>query len=684
MKRLSILAAAAFGLLLAFADGALAADPASDWVAGDKARVRLVSALTAIGGGAVPLGLQFEMQPGWKTYWRSPGDAGFPVAVDWAGSTNLASADFSWPVPHRFVVLGLDSFGYEDAVVFPIEAKPADPTKPLGLRLKVDYLLCEKICVPYSAQLALDLPAGSAAPSDYAQLIDRYAARVPGDGAAHGLKLISAGVVGDESAPHLAVAVDSALPFIDPDLIVEGPSGLYFPAPHVNVASDGHHALFDIAVRHDAKAPPLAGTPLILTVVDGERGLEARVLPATTTGSPLWPALLAALLGGLILNLMPCVLPVLSLKLLAFVGHGGAKPSTVRLSFLVSTAGVLTSFLVLAATVAGLRAAGMAFGWGVQFQQPYFLVGMALLLTFFAGNLWGWFEVPLPGFADRLAAASDRHHGLPGDFLTGALATLLATPCTAPFLATAVGFALAGGTVEIFVIFFAMGLGLAAPYLLVAAMPALATALPRPGPWMIWLKRLFGVALAATALWLLYALAGQIGRPASITIAAALIAIALLLARRRLPRNLRRAGIMLASVVALLAPSVLAEVPRQDQASAGVWQTFSEQALAKLIGQGRVVLVDVTADWCINCQVNRTLVLDRGWAAEALAAGKLVGLKADWTRPDPAIARYLASFGRYGIPFNAIYGPHAQQGLPLPNVLSEGVLRNAVTEAGGG
>jgi suppressor for copper-sensitivity B len=677
--KLTLLSALYLGLA-----AAAVAEPASDWAVANQAKVRLVSAATASGGGSVPLGIQFQLSPGWKTYWRSPGDAGFPVSVDWTGTTNLASADLSWPVPHRFTLFGLDTFGYEDEVVFPVSARPTDPARPLGLRAKVEYLVCEKICIPYTAKLALDLPPGTAAPTQFAQLIDRYASRVPGDGAGHGLKLLSAVATGDEANPRLTVTIDSALPLLHPDLIVEGPVGLYFPAPQVTVDSGGRHATFDIAVRRDAKAPLLAGTPIVLTVVDGERGMESRVLPVAGGGSALWPALLAALLGGLILNLMPCVLPVLSLKMLAFVGHGGASKSRVRLSFLASTAGVLTSFMILATGIAVLRGLGVAVGWGLQFQQPHFLAGMALVLTLLAGNLWGWFELPLPGFAGRLSEAADRRHGLLGDFLTGGLATLLATPCTVPFLTTAVGFALAGGTAAIFVIFLALGLGLAAPYLLVAAWPGLATRLPRPGRWMLILKRVLALAMGGTAIWLLSVLASQVGQTIGLVSAVALVVVTLFLGLRRLQPRLRRTGLVLASTLALLAPAISTTASQPAAVVEGAWQPFSESALAQLIGQGKTVLVDVTADWCINCQVNKALVLDRGWAAHALAEGKLVGLRADWTRPDPAIARYLASFGRYGIPFNAVYGPHAQQGLPLPPVLSEEALRQAVDQAGGG
>ncbi|HXQ39943.1 MAG TPA: protein-disulfide reductase DsbD domain-containing protein [Candidatus Udaeobacter sp.] len=692
--------------------------PASDWVSTPEARLRLLSAVNGSGGEAtVPLGLQFQLQPGWKTYWRSPGDAGLPVTVDWAGSTNLAAADFAWPVPMRFTLFGLDTFGYEGEVVFPIRARPADPAKPLGLRLKVDYLVCAKVCIPRSTNLALDLPAGQPEPSDYAQLIDRFAGEVPGDGAAHGLTLKSVNAAGGDKAPVLRVSVDSLMPLQAPDLIVEGPGGLYFPKPRVTITGAGHSALFEIAAKRLSGGPPLAGTALTITVTDGNRGLEAHVVPQAESGPPLWPILLAALLGGLVLNLMPCVLPVLSLKLIAFVGHSGKERAHVRWSFLASTAGVLASFLALASLLAGLRAAGQAAGWGVQFQHPLFLSAMALMLTALAGNVWGWYEIPLPGFAGRLAEATESQRGLLGDFLTGALATLLATPCTAPFLSTAVGFALAGGTAQIFGIFLLIGLGLSVPYLLVAAMPELALHLPHPGRWMLHLKRVLGLGLAGTALWLLYVLAGQVGLGAALATGAALVVVAALLAlehfppkwtpiRRRkcdqtkesgacsdsigsehapvrLPQSARAAGLGIAALAAILAPSLIA-APPPPAVQEGVWQPFSEMALADLLGKGRTVLVDATAAWCINCQVNKALVFDRGWTADALLKGRIAGLRADWTNPDPAIARYLASFGRYGIPFDAVYGPRAPQGVPLPSLLSEEAVRKAVETAGGG
>jgi len=672
-------------LLLAGAGPGLAGTSASDWATTDQAKLRLISAVTGSGGAAsVPLGLQFVLAPGWKTYWRTPGDAGLPVTIDWSGSDNLRSAEIAWPVPRRFTLFGLDTFGYEGEVVLPIAARPADPAKPLGLKAKVNYLICEKICIPYSANLALDLPATPPAPSDFAQLVNRYDSRVPGDGSGHGLHLTEASAAGGAAAPRLVVAVSSALPLKAPDLIVEGPSGLYFPAPKIEIGPGALSARLTIDVKRDAGAPPLAGTPLVLTVTDGERGLEAKVAaqPATA-GSPWLAALLAALVGGLILNLMPCVLPVLSLKLLAFVGHGDAPSPRVRASFIATAGGVVASFLLLAAFLAGLKAAGLAIGWGFQFQQPLFLAGMSLLLTFFAANLWGWFEVPLPGFAGALAEGAAHRRGVAGDFLAGALAALLATPCTAPFLATALGFAFTGGPREIFAVFLALGLGLGAPYLLVAAFPSLARHLPRPGPWMVWLRWVLGVALLGTAAWLLFVLGRESGVAVSLLAVAALLSVLVLLGLRRLGPSRRRIGLAAAALVALLAPALGSRPPAGGEALDGAWRRFDEAAIARLVGEGHVVLVDVTADWCLNCRINRALVLDRGFVAAALSTGRVIGLEADWTNPDPNIAGYLAGFARYGIPFNAVYGPRAPQGIPLPTVLTEEALRRAVAQAGG-
>jgi suppressor for copper-sensitivity B len=712
MLRLKPPARRSFPLLLLAAllpgAAARAEGPASPWDRNEQAALRLVAAVTGVGqSAALPAGLQMTLQPGWKTYWRSPGDAGFPITIDWSGSQNLKAATVSWPVPHRFALFGLETFGYGDEVVLPVAVTPARPGEPVALRAAVDYLVCEKICVPRHAALALDLPAGPAAPSDFVQLIDRFRHQVPDDGSGHGLGLAAVGIGGSAAAPTLEVEARSTLPFDRPDLIVEGPPGLRFGAPKITLGGDGRAARLSLPVGRDDKAPALAGARLVLTLVDGERGLEQAVTPAGPIAAAASPAgaapapaaaeprllgiLLLGLLGGLVLNLMPCVLPVLSLKLLGIVGHGGRERRAVRAAFLASAAGVLASFLALAGLLIALRAGGVAIGWGIQFQQPLFLASMVVVLTLFACNLLGWLEVPLPGWVGDLAGAlpgEPGRHGLLGNFLTGALATLLATPCSAPFLGTAIGFAMAGSAGEILATFAAIAVGLALPYLLVAAWPGLATRLPRPGRWMAWLRALLGLLLAGTAVWLLRVLLSEAGALATLLVALLAAALALLLwGHRRLPPRLGPAPAGLAVLLALgalLAPALLAAPgPAPRLTAEPLWQPFAPERIPALVADGKLVFVDVTADWCITCQVNKKLVLDKPGVQERLALGTTIAMRADWTRPNEAIARYLAGFGRYGIPFNAVYGPRAPHGVALPELLTPGAVQDGFRQAGG-
>jgi len=699
--------AAAVSFLLA-SGTAHAADPgASEWVRADESAVRLISATSAVGAAAdLRVGLEFALQPHWKTYWRSPGDAGFPVTVDWAGSRNLAAAEMAWPVPHRFSVYGLETFGYEDQVVFPIAVRPQTPGQPVVLSAKVNYLACSEICIPRDAQLQLELPAGPAAPTDNAQLINRFVAQVSGDGARQGLTLDRVALAGTAEHPLLDVVASSAIaPFEKPDVIVEAPTGLYFSAPAVNISDGGMRATFQLPITLDIDAPPLKDAALTLTLADGVRGLEQKVIagvgigdatqpiPAMSSpaapGSPFLAMLLVALLGGLILNVMPCVLPVLSLKLLGLIGHDGENRRHVRLGFLASAAGILVAFAGLAGALVALKAMGSAVGWGIQFQQPWFLIAMMLLLTLFAANLWGWFEIPVPAFIGRLAGIGG-HTTLAGQFGTGVFATLLATPCSAPFVGTAVAFALARGPAEIFAIFLALGLGFAAPYLLVAALPAIAQLLPRPGRWMIVLRRILGLLLAGTAVWLLTILAGNVGHAAVWVIVGLVLAMtAALWARHRLPIPLRPASpiaVIALALAAFVVPTQIAtsrSTPGADL-PAGFWKPFDQTAIAKLVAEGKTVFVDVTADWCVTCIVNKRLILDSSAVNAKLTAPNVLAMQADWTRPDDGIARFLAANNRYGIPFNAVYGPGAPAGIVLPELLTERAVLDALAKAAGG
>jgi len=719
------------------APGARAAESgASGWHESDQGRLRLIAASRGVApDGALRLGLQFEMAEGWKIYWRSPGEAGYPPRVDWSGSRNLATAEILWPVPHRFQLFGMQTFGYGDTVVLPVRARAEDPDQPVTVKASVDYLTCADICVPVRADFEMLLLPKAAGPTRHAHLIDRFRAQVPGHGAETGLSLTRAALAETGESPELALAVTSASAAFDaPDAVVEGLDGVDFGKPEVRLSEKGRRAVLRLSGKResDGAGAALAGTRATVTIFDGTRGLTREIVlrpgaladdsavlaagagsggthgggagggsgsaaanggGATLPGTGLASILGLAVLGGLILNLMPCVLPVLSLKLLSVVSYGGAARRQVRAGFLASAAGIVFSFLMLAGALIALKATGVAVGWGMQFQQPIFVVAMTLVIALFAFNLLGLFEIALPRALAR-PAESAGGEGLGGHFVTGAFATLLATPCSAPFLGTAVAFALSRGAGEILAVFAALGVGLALPYLAVAAVPSAARALPRPGRWMVTLRRVLALALLATALWLLSVLAAESGLPAALAVAGVLTALGLVIWQRTaLAASAARLGgawgrrvvpVALAglAVLALAAPPALDSAPVGNSAAAdGAWRPLDTGRIETLVAEGKVVFVDVTADWCITCKVNKRAVIDSEAVQARLDREGVVRMRGDWTRPDDAISDYLAGFGRYGIPFNVVYGPAAPEGLVLSELLSRSEVLDALDSA---
>ena len=697
--------AVALAVLAAFVapDTVLAA--ASNWSRTDVSQVRLIAARTATDSATeIRAGLQFQLEPGWKIYWRSPGDSGSPPIPDFSRSENVADVAMRWPAPQRFFEAAeLETIGYLDETVFPLTIQVERPGEAVSVHTTLDYQACEKVCIPFSAELRLDIPAGDAAPSGFAQLIERFEERVPRDAGLSGIEILSAGLVGAPPAQFVEVSLKSPEPFDGGDMFVEAPNRFRIPASEANLVANGTRLTLRAPVEARADRD-LIGEAITITVVSGDRSVEIPIAAAaaaigqdgeeTSVASFLF-MLLVALLGGLILNLMPCVLPVLSLKILGAIGHGGGERRQVAKSFVAAAAGIVGSFLVLAAGAVAVKLAGGAVGWGIQFQQPMFLVFLVLVLTLFAYNLFGLYEVGLPGWLGdiglRAGSEAESKGGVVGHFVTGAFATLLATPCSAPFLGTAVGFALSRGPFEIFAIFAALGIGMALPYLLVAAFPGLATRLPKPGRWMIWLRALMGLALAGTAVWLITVLAAQSGPVAALAVASLMILIVPLIWLARTGKARRRIGvaaIVLLAGATFAAPVLLESQPIANASPGGgmtaevEWQPFDLTVLDAALSEGKVVFVDVTADWCVTCKVNKRLVLDDAVVRERLMAPDVVCLRADWTRPSNEIAAYLASFDRYGIPFNAVYGPSARDGFVLPELLNADSVLSALDNAG--
>ncbi len=638
--------------LLMFAAPAQAA-PQSDHIT-----PRLYSPVTATGNGdTVALALEFKIENKWETYWRTPGDAGLAPSFDWKGSENFSSANVKYPAPHRYITADLDNNVYTDAVTFPIDVKLAKPGEALNVKLHLDLLVCNEICVPEKHDLTFTLPAGEAAPSADAEAYRDALKKLPVT-AMEGFSLKKAFLdVDPANKTYLVVeaAADSA-PGMMSDMFVEHPTFLTFGKPAVQYNATDKNAVFRMEVHSndtsDALQKGLSDGDFTLTYTDGDKSFEGKLpLSAKPSDAPEpkapialkekikgldFDVLLAALLGGLILNLMPCVLPVLSLKILSVVSHGGEDKATkmgrrvIFRNFMASAAGIIVSFWAMAAVLSSLKAAGDSIGWGIQFQHPGFLIFLLVVVLLFAANMWGLFEVPLPRFlAKHLVPKHEHEPTLAGHFLTGAFATLLATPCSAPFLGTAIGFALSRGSFEIFAIFTFLGLGLALPYIVLAVSPRLFKYMPKPGRWMLTLKKMLAVALLITAVWL---------------------------------------------------GNVLITMSTMPALDAG-WQKFDVALIAPAVAEGKTVVVDVTADWCLTCKANKKFVLEQKDVIEALDSENILLLQADWTSHDEKIADYLHSFGRYGIPFNVVYGPGAPEGIALPELLSKKAIMDALSEA---
>ena len=610
----------------ALADGAGAG--AGVWQGTEQVQLRLISSTTHYDGrGAIKAGLEVKLADGWKIYWRSPGDAGLPPVLEFAGGVRH---EMRFPAPTRFTLFGFETFGYSDAVIFPLRID-ASGGGDLVLAAGFSGLVCSDVCIPVDEMLTLRLDGGDSAPSPHAFGIAKAEALVPSVGTSNGYRITRAELRGGQL--EVAIAARDGRPFTmrQGDVLVESAvQGVGFARPNF-LGDVGRIAI--IGDRGGENLAELVGTSAVITVLHPEFMLEEKMVitqsgfapaPNRTISGALVSILLVAFLGGLILNVMPCVLPVLSLKLTVILGQDRADLARIRRSFLLSAMGIVLSFLTLGVGLLGLRQGGVAIGWGIQFQNAYFLGFMALVMLGFALMMLDVVRVPIPALAGwQFKGGHTAWH----DLASGFMATLLATPCSAPFVGTAIAFAFTAPSALMLAVFLAMALGLASPWLLVAAFPQSARALPRGGAWVIWLRRGLALGLVATAVWLMLVLGAVVGG---------------------------------------------------GRDASGGWQKWQPQLATRLADEGKIVLVDVTADWCLTCKANQLFVFESAAIKQLFAEEKVVLLRADWTRPDATILQYLTRFDRYGIPFTAVYNG-GDTPLILPELLTEDTLTEAIT-----
>ncbi|CAI0850025.1 protein-disulfide reductase DsbD family protein [Serratia fonticola] len=636
----------------------------------DHAQVRLRADTS--NGDETRVLLAVELEKGWKTYWRSPGEGGIAPAITWQG--NPPPATWFWPTPQRFDVAGISTQGYQQRVTLPIVFKGAVPQQLEG---RLTLSTCSNVCIltDYPFKLDLTTPADPNFNHDFAQAMGQ----VP----------IASGLVDSLRAGYrngeLQISAERTAGWQQPELFFDTLAGADLGKPTVSSDGESLQARVPVSDGWGDAAPDLLGKQLRLVISDGGIAQEATLtiggplaLPSTVA-FPLWQAVLMALAGGFILNLMPCVLPVLGMKLGSILQVEQRDRRSVRWQFLASSLGIVVSFMALALLMTLLRLSNHALGWGIQFQNPWFIGFMVLVTLLFSANLFGLFHLQLSSSLNtKLATHNGR--GLSGHFWQGAFATLLATPCSAPFLGTAVAFALAAPLPVLWGMFVALGIGMSLPWLLIAAWPALALRLPRPGRWMNGMRLALGLLMLVSSLWLLSLMTNHIGVRPTLIVGAILLLGLLLAVWQRLgarPAGIAAASVLVVGGLALLVGSLTANQWRQPLHDNIAWQPLSEQAIAQALADNKRVFVDVTADWCVTCKANKYNVLLRDEVQKALSADDVVALRGDWSRPSESISTFLQQRGSVAVPFNQIYGP----GSPDGEVLSPLLTREAVLQA---
>ncbi len=694
----------------------------------------LVAQTTSVRPGeTVHVALHQAIEPGWHTYWRNPGDAGQATTLTWTLPAGWKAGGIVWPAPGRFLAGPLMNYVYTRDVYLPIPVSaPADarPGQTASLKVNAEWLVCKDVCVPESAMLSLDLPVASRAPQTNPHgggAIAATLAATPRPSGltsrfqAHGatLTLSTSGAVlkGLDIAhayfyPYDGMALDQGSPQRasrgPAGVTLELPAGYGFthgkpPARLEGVLSLGARA-FEISAAPGSPLPGTAGlTPPVATTApplsDSSASVssaanETPAAPVSGGGLGLLAALALAFTGGLVLNLMPCVFPVVSIKATALARHLDS-PAHARGEGLAYMAGVVASFLLLAGALIAARAAGQAVGWGFQLQSPL-VVSVLVLVLFAAGlNLSGVFEagLSLQGIG---AETASRTGGLAGAALTGVLAVVVAAPCTAPFMAPAIGWALVQPPAVALSVFLALGLGLAAPFTAIAFLPGLFRRMPRPGAWMEGLRKVLAFPMYGAAAWFAWVMVLQAGDAALLRLFAAALAVAFAAfcwgVAQRASRPLAPRAFALASVVAALAAiagvtttpvaaALAAGAPATRGAGLGEAQPWSAERVAALQAQGHPVFVDFTAAWCVTCQVNERTTLATHEVSDAFARTGAIYLKADWTRADPAISAALSGQGRSGVPLYLVYGPHSPTPAILPQLLTSGTVIAALQSA---
>jgi thiol:disulfide interchange protein/DsbC/DsbD-like thiol-disulfide interchange protein len=661
------------------------------------------------------VGLQIAHQPKWHSYWKNPGDSGLPTRLSWTLPTGVMAGDIAWPKPQKFYLGDLLNFGYGETVLLAVPLTVTPAFKPsllnsnLDIKLNAEWLVCKDVCVPEEGEFALSIPtkgstainaaafeaAFKAQPKD---IINNVGASIPASKAtveSHALKFEVRGLPAElrgktlDFYPEISEIINNgAISSASEKQEWQGavwqvtfplsPNRSQSPAVMPLVLKHGEQA-WRLEVPVQGAWPKVAATAtvspgLAAALAENKAAVQNANLTAAPVSLTLFAALLGALLGGLILNLMPCVFPVLALKVVGFTQHAGDKAAH-RRSGLAYFAGVVLSFVALGALFLALRAGGEQLGWGFQLQNPLVVAGLAVLFTVLGMNLAGMFEFGsvLPS---SIAAARSKNPTV-DSFLSGVLAVAVASPCTAPFMGASLGFALGLPAIEALLIFAAIGVGMALPYLAASFIPAVAYALPKPGAWMDTFKKFMAFPMFATVIWLVWVLGQQSGIDGAGALLAILLMLCMVLWSLGLQGKSKLYFAMLSiAVLVYITPAIGINViknsdavmasPQAGESTGELWQNWEPGRVDQILASGKPVFVDFTAAWCVTCQFNKKSTLSKPELLAEFDAKKVQLLRADWTKRDPAIGAALKDLGRSGVPVYVLYAPGK-----APQVLSE-------------
>ncbi len=686
----------------------------------------LLSAETGRAGDTIWAAVDLKMDSGWHTYWKNPGDAGQATEIKWQLPSGVSAGEIQWPLPEKLPPADVTTYGYENEVVLlvPLTLSSNLPAGPLDLAAKVSWLECKDSCIPANTNVQVTLNVGGETKnSGETAMIESWKTKTPqssqvayqarwekpADGDTRPLMISHEQLL--DAAANIKYDTADFFPYASDAFEIQ-------PATEIISADSGDLRVRKLVKKFSGDWPKEISGVLVIQTGAFRTGVDVKLPvaelapaggstsatvnpPSASPAQSLWQMLIFAFIGGLILNIMPCVLPVIALKILGFVSEAKSEPRRVRNLGLIYALGVLLSFLVLAVIIIGVKTAGHHAGWGMQFGSPVFIVCLITLVTLVALNLFGIFEVTLGGRALDTAGELASKHGAAGAFFNGVLATLLATPCTAPFLGAALGFAFAQSAAVIALIFLTVGLGLASPYILLSWNPAWLKFLPKPGAWMEKFKIAMGFPMLATVVWLFNVAASSYGKNVLwLGIFLVVVALAAWIFGEFFQRGRKRKGVALLVVFILLAGGYVFALEKElawrapftDAGSTGSlkesadgidWQRWSPEAVVAARAAGHPVLVDFTADWCLTCQVNKKTSIEIPAVRARLKQLNAVALLGDYTHFPDAITTELGRYHRAGVPLVVVYPPAA--GLPpivLPEVLTPGIVLDALDRTG--